>query len=80
MIYSLSTSGSFYSDGYSMKELEKLGFAFTPCESPKNTFYIINDSAQIEINSLEELIAFVNKYGRIVLTNDSIEIYNSYRE
>lgn len=34
----------------------------------------------IQIDSLEQLIEFTEKYGKIVLTKDSIEIYDYYRE
>lgn len=34
----------------------------------------------IEINSLEELEKFVEKYGRIVFDWEKIEIYDDYRE
>jgi len=36
--------------------------------------------AFVEINSLEELHEFIGKYGRVVLTESTIEIYNGYRE
>jgi len=36
--------------------------------------------AFVEINSLEELLAFVAKYGLIVLSENEIEIYDDYRE
>ena len=36
--------------------------------------------AFVTINSLEELLAFVAKYGRIVLSENEIEIYDDYRE
>lgn len=32
------------------------------------------------INTLEELMAFIEKYGMIVLDEDKIEIYDDYRE
>ena len=34
----------------------------------------------IEINTLEELQSFIEKYGRIIMDWDSIEIYDGYRE
>jgi len=34
----------------------------------------------VEINTLEELMAFIAKYGRIVLYDGKIEIYDDYRE
>ena len=40
-----------------------------------------NDSVELEIYTLEELLAFVDEYGAIVIEADhSIEIYNGYRE
>lgn len=54
--------------------------------------YITRDNGTIdvwslELNNLEELVEFVNKYGEIVIGNDwrnkdykSIEIYDDYRE
>lgn len=35
---------------------------------------------QVEINSLDELLAFINKNGEIVMRKDSLEIYDTYRE
>lgn len=46
----------------------------------------IRDVWSIEINSIEELIEFVNKYGEIVVQDDfcsdykEIEIYDDWRE
>ena len=34
----------------------------------------------VEINSLEELMKFVERYGEIVLDDGMIEIYDTYRE
>lgn len=34
----------------------------------------------VGINTLEELITFVQKYGTIVLDESHIEIYDDYRE
>ena len=34
----------------------------------------------IEINTLEELLDFVEENGSIILSEDSIEIYDWYRE
>lgn len=38
------------------------------------TIYCVN------INTLEEMMAFIGKYGMIVLKEDEIEIYDDYRE
>ena len=37
-------------------------------------------SWHVEINSLEELVNFSNKYGTLVFNEDTIEIYDDYRE
>ncbi len=34
----------------------------------------------IDINTLEELMAFQKRYEELVLNSDSIEIYDDYRE
>ena len=35
---------------------------------------------EVEIDTLEDLLFFISRYGRIILNKDSIEIYNWYRE
>lgn len=58
-----------------------------PCEEAKREEFEDGPDWTIEINSLEELIAFRKKYGELVLTasvipeiDNEIEIYDSYRE
>lgn len=34
----------------------------------------------VELNTIEELQAFIKQYGRVVVNKDYIEIYNGYRE
>lgn len=34
----------------------------------------------VELTTIEELQDFIERYGRVVLNKDSIEIYNGYRE
>ena len=36
--------------------------------------------AYVEINTMEELHEFIGRYGKVVLTATTIEIYNGYRE
>lgn len=51
-----------------------------PCEEA----YQVGELWKVNIESLEELIKFKEKYGEIILTDDydtpSIEIYDYYRE
>jgi hypothetical protein len=77
MEFTLSTSGHFYSQADRRKELEEIGFTFKPSDYKDFT---IEGSPTIEINSLEELIQFADKFGEIIVGNGSIEIYNDYRE
>lgn len=61
-----------------------------PCENAnKSTDSILDDVPlwTIEINSLTELIDFIDKYGQVILAHNprgdifpNIEIYDSYRE
>lgn len=77
MKFTLSTSRHFYPQAYRRKELEEIGFTFKPSDYKDFT---IEGSPEIEINSLEELIQFANKFGEIIVGDGSIEIYNDYRE
>ena len=77
MKFILSTSGDFYPRADERKELEEIGFTFSPSDYKDFT---INGSPEIEINSLHELIQFVDKFGRVIVENGSMEIYNDYRE
>jgi hypothetical protein len=54
-----------------------LGFQF---ESYDNKKWRITNTPTIKIKSLSELMAFVEKYGIVVLSQDEISIYDDYRE
>ena len=47
-----------------------------PCKEAykKGNYYFI------DINSLEELLNFTVKYGEIIIYNETLEIYDDYRE
>jgi hypothetical protein len=79
MKFKLSTSGRFYDDNEHKKNLEGLGFTFTPNDFPR-PFYISDRAPDIEINTLEELMAFSQKFGELVISEGEIEIYDNYRE
>lgn len=58
-------------------------------EKPRNVknIYKKGDNWYIKINTLEELLAFENKYGALIISKDwdnqdgmQIEIYDDYRE
>jgi hypothetical protein len=84
MKFKLTASGAFY-DGESAKKLTALGFPLKPNESgplaKRFKFYLQeHDGVTIEIETLDALMEFVHEWGQIVLSDDTIEIYNDYRE
>ena len=86
MIFKLITSGDFYPEHDKIK-LEKLGFKFkksmndmTQIVSNENHYKIENNSITIEINNLSELMKVIEEYGDIIISKNTIEIYDSYRE
>jgi hypothetical protein len=78
MEFTLSTAGYFYPNEDDRKKYEELGFKFEPSDYLKFRKLDINPS--IDFNSLEELIAFANKFGDIIVSEGHIEIYDDYRE
>ena len=78
MTFKLSTSGRFYYGDEHQKELESLGFKFKPNDF--RPFYMLEHQPEIEINTLEELMAFQKRFGELILMDGEIEIYDNYRE
>ncbi|WP_114752280.1 hypothetical protein [Pleomorphovibrio marinus] len=77
MKFKLQTTGDFYPKDEERKKLEPLGFKFIPSDYER--FYIEGEP-EIEINSLEDLIEFSNKFGELIISDGYIEIYDNYRE
>jgi len=82
MKFRLTTTKNFYTEE-EKEEVKEFGFEFeaepTPLEDVE--YYLPSySSVEIEINSLEELMAFSKKWGKLILSNDTIEIYNDFRE
>ena len=77
MKFKLSTSKYFYPNETERTELSKLGFTFRPSEYKE---YVIGGTTEIEINNLEELLELSKKFGELIIKEDSVEIYNDYRE
>ncbi len=85
MKFELSTSGMFYSDKEQVEGLKELGFTFEPSRSFTKRDrgvddYVISGEPTIEIETLEELVAFSERWGEIIVEKDSIEIYDNYRK
>jgi hypothetical protein len=88
MKFKLSLTGNFYKEN-EIKKYEELGFEFEKLDGvflgdthklidlDENGEWLVSE---IEINTIDELIKFVEKYGKIIFWNDKIEIYNDYRE
>jgi len=65
-------------------KLERLGFTFEPHgpkSNPSKWWRSEQQEVGYEINTIEELVAFVETYGDVVISaGQKIEIYNDYRE
>jgi hypothetical protein len=84
MKFELTTTGFSYNDEAAEK-LQSLGFEFrdvSPCMFILSTKQKLTKEISIEINSLEELMAFSEKWGELVISHNppGIEIYDDYRE
>jgi hypothetical protein len=53
---------------------------FGPCRNYPFTKSLDTPTITIEISTLEDLMKFIEEYGEIVLTHDSITIYDDYLE
>jgi hypothetical protein len=87
MRFNLDTSGYGYREEKDKNRLEKLGFKFEKEEKPVLSWYKRgNQVLHIDINSLEELLRFIEEHGSIVIQPPEvtdewyIEIYDDYRE
>ena len=80
MTFKLRTSGRFYSNE-DKEELQKLGFHFT-LEKHFNDrpWYKEWVMPTREMSTMEELMCFIKKWGPVVIDENYIEIYDSYRE
>lgn len=85
MKLNLFTVGDFY-DKEDKEKLEKLGFVFTKTPSHVISYFAngtdieftINKSMHptIEINSIEELMELINNYGSVIISTDTITIFD----
>jgi hypothetical protein len=81
MKFTLLTAKGF---GYTQDErgkLKKVGFKFIEkCKGTPFHAFLIKGSPEIEINTIDELVEFINQYGTIIVDNGSITIYDGYTE
>jgi len=79
-----------FDDTENIKKLKELGFKYKETLHEVNgryeygdiTTYRKDDSElpTIEINTIEELMDFIDKYGQVVVDNERILIYDDYLE
>jgi hypothetical protein len=79
MKFKLKTSGYFYKDE-DKEKLLKLGFKFDPYIFKEYRWTKKDNVPEIEINSLNELVKFMEEWGDLILSPNAIEIYDNYRE
>lgn len=84
MKFKVTTSGVFYSFE-DCEKLRQLGFSFVKLKGQERVLTYMksgpNEGVDVEIGSLEELISFCDNWGgKIVLSRDSIEIYDDFKE
>lgn len=80
MKFDLSTAGNFYTVE-DAKKLEELGFQFDDNGYDKRICKrIISNSVEINISSLEELLIFSDKWGKLIINSNEIIIYDDYCE
>jgi hypothetical protein len=83
MRFLLVTTGRHYGENQKI-ELESLGFEFHLNDRLRYTGrpYTMDKDKQvfIEMESLQELVDFSDKWGQIIVNNNEIEIYDDFRE
>jgi hypothetical protein len=84
MKFKLMSMGLYDYHEFRKNELEKLGFKFKPNDKigagPMHWWTLIGlPNELIEINSLEDLIEFTNKYGDCIISENILTINNPDR-
>lgn len=81
MKFKLTTSGDWYTKKQANR-LMTLGFTFEKDDFDKERPWLKSrdSESEVEITSLEELIAFRDKWGPVIIFENTIEIYDSSRD
>jgi hypothetical protein len=78
-----TTKDYYYPDKHGNKnyieKLKSIGFKFEIYEYIGKKCLKIKDIEEIELD-LEELVNLTKEFGEIIIENNTLEIYNSYRE
>jgi hypothetical protein len=79
MKFKLFTAGDFYPKEEDRQRLQNLGFSFKDTGSHFGP--LIEGNPEIEINTLDELMQFIELHGDIILDKAGhIQIYDDYVE
>ena len=84
MKFIVTTAGYFYDDSRARSKYEDIGFTFKDYKDCRQDGRVVidNGGVEIELNTLDDLMAFSDKFGQLVVSNDppSITIYDDYME
>lgn len=78
MNFKLTMSDNSFDTFEETKPLRRLGFFIE--KEIKGYSAKLSVEPTLVINTIEELVAFTKKYGKIIVNSDEIEIYNGFRE
>jgi len=84
MKFELDAVATRYQDQNEVKQLKDLGFKFTEINETnifgeKDNFLLEHPLPEINFDTIEQLVDFVNKHGSIIIArNNRITIYNDY--
>jgi hypothetical protein len=76
MVFKIKSVKQYFNDKEKIK-YEELGFKFS-LQSCRYDWIISNNDPLININSLEQLMYFIEKWGEIIIDNENIKIFNDF--
>lgn len=79
MKFKLSTASWSYRNPDQIEALKSLGFTFDIDEDNQKIQYIEGEP-EIEFNTIEELMGFIEDWGTLIVYEDEIQIYDGYIE
>jgi hypothetical protein len=82
MKFTVTTAGYFYDVSKARSKYESAGFTFKESKDYDDRVVIDNREVEVELNTLDDLMAFSDKFGQLVVSNDppNITIYDDYME
>lgn len=81
MKFTVTTAGYFY-DASKLSKYESIGFTFKDYKDHSDRVVIDNREVEVELSTLDDLMAFSENFGQLVVSNDppNITIYDDYLE